>query len=196
MLLGFHTEGGHWDPPPLPSPPPQICDVIITSTATIGSILNVLQLNPTLNMSLKSAKPRCIDTCIHPLHTSTFPPPGKNPVRNRGFFFTLSTSSLHVYMYQLYHHHSTHLPFISPHPPFLSFSLTHTHTHTYTYLRVLTRHPAHVLWVQLDRVISQLGLCGSLEVLTANWEVTVSLHPPAKCASHECHNLVWSQDIT
>ena len=142
-------------------------------------------------MSLKSAKPRCIDTCIHPLHTSTFPPPGKNPVRNPDFFSTWP-------MYLLYHHRSTHLPFISPFPtpPPISLFLAYTHTHTYTHLRVLTRHPAHVLWVQLDRVISQLGLCGSLEVLTANWEVTVSLHPPAKCASHECHNLVWPHHMT
>ena len=139
-------------------------------------------------MTIYNTLAECIDAHMHPLHTSTFPlpPPRRKSCMKPWPLFILSTS-----MYLLYHNHSTHLLFISPHL-FLSLSLTHT---THTHLRVLARHPAHVLRVQLDRVISQLGLCSSLEVLTANWEVAISLHPPAKCASHDCH-MILPQDIT
>jgi hypothetical protein len=49
-----------------------------------------------------------------------------------------------------------------------------------TCLGLLRGHPAHVLGVQLYRVVAKLGLGSSLEVMTSDRKVAVPLHPPGK----------------
>lgn len=49
-----------------------------------------------------------------------------------------------------------------------------------TNLGLLRGHPAHVLGVQLHRVVAQLGFGSRLEVVAAHRKVTVPLHPPGK----------------
>ncbi len=46
------------------------------------------------------------------------------------------------------------------------------------YLRVLTRHPAHVLGIQFHRIVPQLGFGRGFEVLATYGQVAVPLHPP------------------
>ena len=48
------------------------------------------------------------------------------------------------------------------------------------YLWVLTCHSAHLLRVQLYRVVAKLGLCRGLEVLATNRKIAVSLYPPGR----------------
>ena len=49
-----------------------------------------------------------------------------------------------------------------------------------TCLGLFGGHPAHVLGVQLHRVIAQLGFSSRLEVVAAHRKVTVPFHPPGK----------------
>ena len=52
------------------------------------------------------------------------------------------------------------------------------HVSTTADLRVLAGHATHVLRVKLHRVIAQLGLRSSLQVLASHRKIAVSLHPP------------------
>lgn len=48
----------------------------------------------------------------------------------------------------------------------------------FSYLRLLCGHAAHLLWVQLHRVVPQLGLGRRLQVVASHRQVAVSLDPP------------------
>ena len=47
----------------------------------------------------------------------------------------------------------------------------------HSYLRLLSSHSTHLLWIQLNWIIPQLGLCHSFEVLGPNGKVGVPLDP-------------------
>lgn len=59
-------------------------------------------------------------------------------------------------------------------------SISFDYMYMYMYLWVLTCHSAHLLRVQLYRVVAKFGLRRGLEVLATNRKVAVSLHPPGR----------------
>ena len=47
-------------------------------------------------------------------------------------------------------------------------------------LGIFAGHATHVLWVQFDGVVAELGTCGGLQILAAYRQVAVPLHPPVE----------------
>lgn len=65
-----------------------------------------------------------------------------------------------------------------------------------TCLGLFSGHTAHVLRVQLHRVIAKFGFGSCLEIMAAHRKVTVPLHPPGKRTGSRDEHKAGKPDIS
>ena len=99
------------------------------------------------------------------------------------YFVFASTVTNYTYMYMYTHVHTETRGEVNYHSHMITrkgmtMIVKYAYVSLTLYLWVLTGHPAHLFWVQFDRVVAKLSLGGRLQILAAHWKIAVPLHPP------------------